>query len=106
MRVALAAPAAAGLKVTVNGMLFPASIVTGRLNPLTLNWELLEFAAVIVTLDPLALRLAEAVVLVPETALPSASVLGVTASCPSPEPVEPVEPDDPEEPEEPPLLTP
>jgi hypothetical protein len=114
VRVAFADPAAEGLNVTVNGTLVPAAIVTGSDNPLTLNCELLEFAAVTVTLAPVALRLPEAVVLVPATALPSPSVPGLTASCPSPEPVDPEDPDDPEDPfepepdedEEPALLTP
>jgi siroheme synthase len=83
--VAVAAPAADGLKVTVNGTLRPALIVTGSDNPLTLNCELLEFAAVTVTFAPAALRLADAVPLSPATTLPNERVLGPTASCPSAE---------------------
>jgi hypothetical protein len=104
--VAFADPAADGLKVTVNGTLWPALMVAGSDSPLTLNCELLEFAAVTVTLEPVAFRLADAVPLPPATTLPKESVLGLTASCPSPEepedPVEPLELADPE----PPLLTP
>ena len=83
--VALAAPAVEGLKVTVNGTLLPAAIVTGRDNPLTLNCELFEVAAVTVTSAPLALKLADPVPLAPVDTLPIVSAFGVTASCPVPE---------------------
>ena len=59
VRVALSAPATSGLKVTVNGTLCPAGIVTGRDRPPITNSELFVLAAVTVTLTPLAFRLPE-----------------------------------------------
>lgn len=82
--VALAAADTCGLKVTVNEVLWPAGIVTGSERPPTLNTELFELAAVTVTFAPLAVRLPDAVPLVPTTTLPRPSVLGVTLSCPAP----------------------
>jgi len=82
LKVPLAAPVAVGLKVTVNGTLVPAAIVAGRDNPLMVNTALLEVAAVTVTLAPLALRVPDAVPLVPTTTLPRGSVVGETLSCP------------------------
>jgi len=81
--VALAAPDTSGLKVTVNEALCPAGMVTGRARPPTLNTELFELAAVTVTFAPLAVRLPDAVPLVPTTTLPKARVVGVTESCPA-----------------------
>jgi len=78
----LAAPVAVGLKVTVNGTLWPAAIVAGRDNPLMVNKALFEVAAVNVTLAPLALRVPDAVPLVPTTTLPRAKLVGETMSCP------------------------
>ena len=83
VRDALAAPDACGLKVTVNEALWPAGMVTGSERPPTLNAELVELAAVTVTFAPLAVRLPEAVPLVPTTTLPRLSVLGVAVSCPA-----------------------
>lgn len=79
--VALTVAAVCGLKVIVNGTLCPDAIVTGSDNPPTLNTELLVVAAVTVTLPPLALRLPDAVPLVPTTTLPSPNVPGETLSC-------------------------
>jgi hypothetical protein len=81
--VALAAPVASGVKVTVNGTLWPAGIVTGSDNPLTLNAELFVLAAVTVTLAPLAVKLPDAVPLVPTTTLPTGSGFGVALSIPA-----------------------
>ena len=81
--VALAAPDTCGLKVTVNEALWPAGMVTGSERPLTLNTELFELTAVTVTFAPLAVRLPDAVPLVPTTALPRGRVVGETASCPA-----------------------
>ena len=81
--VALAAADTCGLKVTVNEALWPAGMVTGSERPPTLNTELFELAAVTVTFAPLAVRLPDAVPLVPTTTLPRPSVLGVTVSCPA-----------------------
>lgn len=80
--VALAPPDVCGAKVTVNEALWPAGIVAGRDSPLRLNAELFELTAVTVTFAPLAVRLPDAVPLVPTTTLPRARVVGVTVSCP------------------------
>jgi hypothetical protein len=79
----LAAPDTSGLKVTVNGALWPAGIVTGKERPLRLNTELFELAAVTVTFEPLAVRLPDAVPLTPMTTLPRPRVVGLTVSCPA-----------------------
>ena len=63
--VALAAPVVCGLKVTVNDALCPASMVTGSERPLRLNAAPLEPAPVTVTLAPLAVRVPEALPLLP-----------------------------------------
>jgi hypothetical protein len=81
--VALSAPVVRGLKVMVNGTLCPAGIVTGSDSWLMLKTELFVLAAVTVTLAPLAVRLPDAVPLVPITTLPSGNVAGVTASTPA-----------------------
>ncbi len=83
VNVALADPTAVGLKVIVKGTLCPAGIVTGSDSPLIVNAELFVLAAVTVTLDPLALKLPEAVPLEPSTTLPTANVEGETLSCPA-----------------------
>jgi len=104
VRVALAEPALSGLKVTVNGTLCPAAIVTGKDSPPTENTELFVSAAVTVTLTPLAVRLPDAIPLAPSTTSPTPSVAGLTASCAFPDgepPEEPEDPDDPEPPDEP-----
>ena len=82
MRVPLAAPDTSGLKVTVNEALWPAGMVTGRGRPPRLNTELFELAAVTVTFAPLAVRLPDAVPLVPTTTLPRPRVVGLAVSCP------------------------
>ena len=56
--------------------------MTGRVSPLITNCELLELAAVTVTLAPVALRVPEPVPLVPTTTLPRLSVVGLTLSVP------------------------
>jgi hypothetical protein len=55
-------------------------MVTGNERPLTLNAELFELAAVTVTFAPLAVKLPDAVPLVPTTTLPRARVVGLTVS--------------------------
>lgn len=57
-------------------------MVTGSDKPPTLKTELVELTAVTVTAALLAVRLPEAVPLVPTTTLPSARVAGVTDNCP------------------------
>ena len=99
--VALAEPATEGLNVTVKGRLSPALMVTGSEIPLTLNCELLESAAVTVTLPPVALRVPKAVPLPPATTLPSGRVGGLTLSWVSPDGPEPPDPPVPPVPPEP-----
>jgi len=70
-----------GLKVIVKGTLCPELMVSGSDNPPMLNTELLVVAAVTVTLPPLAVRLPDAVPLVPTTTLPTPKVEGDTVSC-------------------------
>jgi len=77
-----ATPDTCGLKVTVNEALWPAGIVIGSGRPPTLNTELFALAAVTVTFAPLAVRLPDAVPLLPTTTLPRPRVVGVTESCP------------------------
>lgn len=80
VKVAPAAPETLGLNVIVNGTLCPAGIVSGREIPLITKTELLEVAAVMVTLPPLAWSVPDAFPLVPTTTFPTPSVLGVTPS--------------------------
>jgi hypothetical protein len=82
VKVPLAAPVAVGLKVTVNGTLWPTVIVAGRDNPLKVNTALFDVAAVTVTLAPLAVRVPDAAPLVPTTTLPRAKLVGERTSCP------------------------
>lgn len=81
--VALADPVPVGVNVTVNEALLPAAIVTGSDSPLMVNAELLVLAAVTFTLAPLATSSPVAVPLVPTTTLPTATVAGLTLSCPT-----------------------
>jgi hypothetical protein len=58
-------------------------MVTGSERPPMMNAELFELTAVTVTFAPLAVRLPDAVPLVPTTTLPRPRVVGVTVSCPA-----------------------
>ena len=80
---AVTAPVVCGLNVTVNAALFPAAIVTGSDSPPTVNAELLLLTALTVTLDPPAVRVPDAVPLVPTTTLPRARVAGLAPSVPA-----------------------
>jgi hypothetical protein len=60
VNVAVAAPDVWGLKVMVNGALWPDGMVAGRDRPLTVKEESFVVAAVTVTLPPVALKLPEA----------------------------------------------
>jgi hypothetical protein len=80
--VAVSAPAVVGLKVTVKGTFAPTGIVAGNDKPLIVNAGLLLVAAVIVTIEPAAVRLPEAVPLLPTDTPPTSRVAGVTESCP------------------------
>lgn len=82
VRVALAAPVAEGVKVIVYETLFPAAIVTGKDNPVTVNAELLVLAPLTTTLAPLAVSVPEPVPLEPTTTLPMANVPGAALSDP------------------------
>jgi hypothetical protein len=83
VRVAVAAPVAVGLNVTLNEALCPAAIVAGRDNPLMVNAELSELAELTVTLPPVAVSVPVAVPLLPSATLPTVSVLGETDNCPT-----------------------
>jgi hypothetical protein len=82
VKVAVTAPVAVGVNVTVNGTGVPGVTVAGKLSPLRLKTALFALAEVTVTLAPEAVRLPEAEPFVPTTTLPSARVDGETASCP------------------------
>lgn len=81
--VPVAVPVEDGLKVTVKGRLCPAAIVAGSDNPLTLKAALLVASPVIVTLAPEALRVPDALPLLPTVTLPKLRDAGLTASCPT-----------------------
>lgn len=83
LRVALSAPVDCGLKVTVNGTLLPAAMVTGSDSPLTEKAALLELTAVTVTDAPLAVKLPDPVPLLPTTTFPTPRLLGETLSWPT-----------------------
>lgn len=83
VKLAFAVPEVSGLKVMENDVLWPAGMVTGKLNPPIVNTELFVLAAVTVTFAPLALNVPDALLLAPTTTLPRLSVLGLTASCPT-----------------------
>lgn len=78
-----AAPLVCGVKVTVNGTLWPAARVMGTEIPLTANSELLDDTEETVTPAPLAISVPVCVVLVPTTTLPKLRLLGFVASCPT-----------------------
>ena len=80
--VAVSAPAVVGLNVTVKATFAPTGIVAGKDKPLIVNAGLLLVAAVMVTIEPAAVRLPEAVPLPPTDTLPTFSVAGLTESCP------------------------
>ena len=82
VRIPLTDPVAEGVKVTVNGTLWPAGTVTGNESPLTVNSGLLLLTAVTVTLSLLAFKLPEAFPLFPTATLPTGIGLGVIVSCP------------------------
>ena len=82
-KLAVAVPDVSGLKVMENDVLWPAGMVTGKLNPPIVNTELFVLAPVTVTFAPLALNVPDALLLLPTTTLPRLSVPGLTASCPT-----------------------
>jgi hypothetical protein len=82
-----AAPLARGVKVRVNDALWPAAITVGSENPPMLNSELVAVADETVTLDPVAVRVAVRVLLVPTVTLPKVKAVGLDVSWPAEMPV-------------------
>ena len=87
VRVALAAPVALGVKVTVNGADWPARIVAGRVMPESTNWPLELLADETVTDELVAFRLPFSEEPEPTLTLPKASVAGETESWPGAAPM-------------------
>lgn len=77
-----AAPAAVGANVRVNGTLWPAAKVTGKVSPLMVNAELFELAEARVMLPPLAVIVPLLDSVVPTVTLPKVMEPGVTLSIP------------------------
>jgi len=82
-----AVPVLCGLKVRVNDALWPAAMVLGRESPLRLNSALVEVAEEMVTLDPVAVRVAVTLLLVPTATLLKFKVLGLEVNRPARTPV-------------------
>ena len=80
VRVAVAVPVACGPNVTENGILCPSAMVTGKEIATTANAALSELAAVTVTVPPLAVRVPDALPLLPTSTLPTLRVDGLAAS--------------------------
>ena len=81
------APLADGVKVTVNGLDWPAGIVTGSEIPESTNSPLLRLADETVTEAPLAIRLPLSAKFDPTTTLPKLRLVGDTANVPAAVPV-------------------
>jgi hypothetical protein len=73
--LAVFVPLACGVKVKVNDVLWPAASVNGSENKLNLYSELFDVAEEIVTLEPLAVRSAVKLMLVPTATLPKSKVV-------------------------------
>lgn len=82
-----AVPLLCGAKVKVNDALWPAAIVAGRDNPPRLNSGLVEVAEETVTLDPVAVRVAVSILLVPRVTLPKFKVVTLVIKWPAEMPV-------------------
>jgi hypothetical protein len=82
-----AVPLVRGVKVRVTETLCPAEMVFGRDNPARVNSEFVVLADEIVTLDPVADRVAVRVLLLPTLTLPKFKVLALEFSCPAETPV-------------------
>src|SRR6266404_1959517 len=87
VRLALVAPLAFGVKVTVKEADCPAAIVFGNVIPESTNSLLLLLPEVTVTEAPVAVRLPLREALALTTTLPKLSVPGETDSCPAAAPV-------------------
>lgn len=86
--LAEAVPLAWGAKITVNDAFCPAAMVNGKENPLSANSEVLGVPEETVTLEPVALRAAVMLLLVPTTTLPKSKVVaGLMANWPAAVPV-------------------
>jgi len=83
----VAVPLVFGVKDKVNDALCPAARVSGNDNPLTLNSELIRLPELMVTLAPVAVRVAGMLLLVPTLTVPKFAELGDTVSCPVAAPV-------------------
>jgi len=81
------APLACGVKVTVNGVVWPAASVIGSEIPESVNSPLFILADVIVTEAPLAFKLLLSDELDPTTTLPKLRLVGETANWPAAVPV-------------------
>lgn len=79
-------PLVVGVNDKVNDAVCPAARVSGNDNPVTLNSELIRLPELIVTLAPLAVRVAGMLLLVPTVTVPKFAVAGDTVSCPVAEP--------------------
>jgi hypothetical protein len=82
-----AVPLALGAKVRVTEMLCPAEMVFGRDSPARVNSEFVVLADEMVTLDPVAERVAVSALLLPTVTLPKFKVLALEVSCPAETPV-------------------
>jgi len=87
VRLALAAPAAFGVNVTVKDADWPAAMVFGKVIPERTNSLLLLVPDDTVTEAPVAVRLPGSAELAPTTTLPKFSVPGLTAKVPGAPPV-------------------
>lgn len=87
VRLAVAAPVAFGVKVTVNEADWPADRVFGKVIPDSTNSLVLLLPEVIVTEAPAAVRLPGRAEFAPTVTLPKLSVAGVTDNVPSAPPV-------------------
>jgi hypothetical protein len=80
-------PLTSGEKVTVKGTLCPDAIVSGRLIPPIVNWELVDEAEDRVTLAPLAVSTPLWFELEPTETVPNDTDAGVAVNCPALAPV-------------------
>jgi len=80
--VVAATPELLGVKVRVKGTLCPVAIVSGSAIPRRENSESVTPTDDNVTVDPVAVRVPDCVLLVPTVTFPKSVARGVTASCP------------------------
>lgn len=82
-----AAPADCGVNVRVKDAVPPAGIVIGSDGPVNANSEVLTDAEFTVTLEPVALSVAERLLLAPTPTLPKLKLPGLTENWPEAAPV-------------------